>query len=262
MKNNTIDQPTIFTGCDSTYWKKYGKSFVNSFKKYNPDKIIHIHLCNPTQDDLNEISTLPCNYSVQLISDKTILKTKDIIKDYIDNKITDSEFIRSNLKFSLKFFKNESLDDRAFDQSRFIHFACSRFIALSDYWTGDHPVAAYDIDSICRGSISFDEMLNNKDAGCLSVKGDRFVVSLVAFQNSSNLLYKWGDELKTSLENNKIWGFLDQDTFVKLSNEFVVNLIDRKFCDHTSKNKNSFVITGKGETKYSDSFQEEIKKWQ
>jgi hypothetical protein len=105
-------------------------------------------------------------------------------------------------------------------------------------------------------------MLNNKDAGCLSVKGNRFVVSLAAFQNSSNLLYKWGDELKQSLENNKIWGFLDQDTFVKLSNEFIVHPIDRKFCDHTSKNKNSLVVTGKGQTKYSDSFQEEIKKWQ
>ena len=109
MKNNIIDQPTIFTGCDSTYWKKYGKSFVNSFKKYNPDKIIHIHLCNPTQDDLNEISKLSCNYSVQIIPDQTILKTKDIIKDYIDNKITDSDFIRSNLKFSLKFFNETSL---------------------------------------------------------------------------------------------------------------------------------------------------------
>jgi hypothetical protein len=262
MKNNIINQPTIFTGCDSTYWKKYGKSFVNSFKKYNPDKIIHIHLCNPTQDVLNEISMLPCNYSVQIISDQTILKTKDIIKDYIDNKITDSDFIRSNLKFSLKFFNGESLDDSAFDQSKFIHFACSRFIALSEYWTGDHPVAAYDIDSICRGNISFVEMLNNTDAGCLSVKGNRFVVSLVAFQHSSGLLYKWGKELKQSLETNKIWGFLDQDTFVTLSKEFTVNPIDRKFCDHTSKNKNSFVITGKGQTKHSNEFQEEIKKWQ
>lgn len=262
MKNNTINQPTIFTGCDSTYWQKYGKSFVNSFKKYNPEKVIHIHLCNPTQDDLIEISTLACNYSVQVITDQTLLKTKDKIKDYVDNKMTDSDFIRSNIKFSLKFFKNKSLDENAYNLSKFIHFASSRFIALSEYWTGDHPVAAYDIDSICRGHISFDEMLNNKDAGCLSVKGGRFVVSLVAFQNSSNLLFRWGEVLKTSLENNRIWGFLDQDTFVTLTNEFIITPIDRKFCDHTSKNKNSFVITGKGQTKHSDVFQEEIKKWQ
>jgi hypothetical protein len=259
-KLDQISSPTIFSGCDSNYWRQYGKSFVNSFKHFNPDKNVHIHLCNPEQQVLDEINSMPCNYSVQYITHDTLKNSANITKKYVLDELKNEE-LKSKIKFSLKFFTEGSDDEKYYNQIKFIYFACSRFIKLSEIWSGEHPVAAYDIDSICKGPIQFSDMLQTRSEGCLSVKGNRFVVSLAAFQQSSKMLRDWGDHLKRSFQEETLWGFLDQDTFVELSKKYNVHPIEKKFCDHTSKNHGALVITGKGQTKYGDFFKQEIDKW-
>jgi len=255
-----ISYPTVFSGCDSIYWRRYGKSFVKSFKHFNPDKNIHIHLCNPEQKDIDEISSLSCNFSIQYISQETLKKSANISKKYVLDELKDED-LKSKIKFSLKFFTEGSDDEKHYNQIKFIHFACSRFIKLSEIWNGEYPVAAYDIDSICKAPIHFSDMLKNQSEGCLKIKGNRFVVSLTAFQHSSKMLREWGEQLKESFKEEKLWGFLDQDTFVDLSKKYNVLGIEKKFCDHTAKNQMSSVITGKGQTKYTDFFKQEIDKW-
>jgi hypothetical protein len=70
--SNTINTPTIFTGGDSKFWNRFGKSFVNSFKHFNPDKIIHVHIFDPTESDIKELELLSCNYSVEYVSQDEI----------------------------------------------------------------------------------------------------------------------------------------------------------------------------------------------
>jgi hypothetical protein len=144
---------------------------------------------------------------------------------------------------------------------RFTKFASTRFIRLSEMWTGQYPVLAYDMDTICQGTIPFDKVFNNTDQGCLRVKGDRFVVSLVSFRNNSPMLKDWGDSLRASFETKKVHGFLDQDTFVGLSSKYSVTHIDRNYCDSTAKSVHSLVVTAKGAMKEQASFLDQVAKW-
>lgn len=258
-----ISNTTIFTGCDSAYWKQYGKSFVKSFQHFNVDKEIFIQIFNPDQSDLDELNTLGCNYNATTISTDYINQLVDAhIKIFENNS---DEVLRNQLKNGMKFSEKNygytTLEEKMQHLITFSVYASHRFIKMSELWNGKNPIAAYDIDTICRGNINIDSMLKNNDSGCLAVKGDRFVVSLVAFRNNSQLLREWASTLQDKFNENKVYGFLDQDTFVNLSNRYNVTRIDRIYCDHTKKSQGSYVITGKGTNKWTDSFKKEMSYW-
>ena len=255
-----IDSPTIFTGGDSKYWKKYGKVFVRSFNHYNPDKTIHVHIINPDDNDIEDLKLLPCNYTTDFIDEIYI---NDLCLEsikYLENPHID-ELHKQKLKHGLSFCNEETLVEKMKHLMTFSVYACNRFITLSKLWTGNHPVAAYDMDTICKGTIDINKMLGTNDCGCLSVKGNRFVVSLVAFRNKNTLLTDWGNSLTNSFTSKKVYGFLDQDTFVEKSKLYNTTHIDKIFCDHTKKSDSALVMTGKGAAKISDRFYIESKKW-
>jgi len=56
-----ITTPTIFTGCDSRYWKQYGQSFVKSFKHYNLDRDTFIN--NSKNYSLTHIDKIFCDHT-------------------------------------------------------------------------------------------------------------------------------------------------------------------------------------------------------
>jgi hypothetical protein len=250
----------FYTGCDSKYWKTYGISFVNSFNFFNPMSKIHIHLINPDESDLQTISKLPCSYSTENLSDNYIDDQIESASNFLNNNkdINYSSDIKSGLKFCTK---HEKEKDNLRDLITFSVFAIKRFVNLPKIINSFDYIAAYDIDTICKSKIDISAMLNGKNQGCLNVKGDRFVVSLVAFNKQSEMLMHWASILEHRLNEKKIYGFLDQDSFVNLSNSYDVEKISRIYCDHTNKSRNSFVMTGKGQTKYSDLFKNEQSKW-
>lgn len=258
-----ISNTTIFTGGDSKYWKQYGKSFVKSFKHYNLDKDIFVQIFNPDSNDIAELDSLDCKYSVETID-----------QSYIDNLINahlnifknnSNEDLKSKLKHGMSFSEKNygfvTLEDKMKNLITFSVYASFRFIRLSELWNGSNPVVAYDMDTVCKANFDINKMLGNNDSGCLSVKGDRYVVSLVAFRNHSQLLKEWGASLKESFLNKEVYGFLDQDTFVELSKKYNVTHIDRVYCDHTKKSHSSFVMTGKGTTKFTDNFKQAVEHW-
>lgn len=258
-----ITTPTIFTGCDSNYWKQYGKSFVKSFKHYNPDKDIFVQIFNPDDNDVKELTNIGCNYQIEILETSYI---DDLVNVHVDKfQKNTNEDLKSKLKhgmsFSEKNYGYTTLEDKMRHLITFATYASFRFIRLSELWNGINPIAAYDIDTICNASVNINEMLDNNDSGCLSVKGDRYVVSLVAFRNHSQLLKEWGASLKESFLNKEVYGFLDQDTFVELSKKYNVTHIDRVYCDHTKKSHSSCVMTGKGTTKFTDNFKQAVEHW-
>jgi hypothetical protein len=143
---------------------------------------------------------------------------------------------------------------------KFTKFASTRFIKLSEMWTGQCPVLAYDMDTICQGTIPFENVFD-KDQGCFRNKGGQFVVSLVAFRNNSSMLKEWSNSLKASFETKKVHGFLDQDTFIGLSLKYSVTPIDKNYCDPTVKSMNSLVMTAKGVRKEQEMFLNLVTKW-
>jgi len=258
-----ITKTTIFKGGDSNYWKQYGKSFVRSFKHYNPDKDVFVQIFNPDSNDIAELDSLDCKYSIENIEQSYI---EDLINEHVSayTNNTDPQLkahLKTGMKFSEKNYGFVTLEDKMRHLITFAIYASFRFIKLAELWDGKNPVAAYDMDTVCRQSIDINEMLRENDAGCLSVKGNRLVVSLVAFRNNCQLLSDWGNTLKQNFENKTVYGFLDQDTFIKNSAKYSITHIDRVFCDHTKKASSAYVITGKGSSKWSELFLAEQQKW-
>ena len=259
MINNT----TIFTGGDSRYWKQYGRSFVRSFMHYNSDKDIFVQIFNPDEADIADLNSLGCKYNIENIDQEYIDK---LTQSHLDIFVNDKDPIlkaklKNGMKFSEKNYGHTSLEDKMKHLMTFAVYASFRFVRLSELWSGKNPIAAYDMDTICQAKIDIDDMLKDNDAGCLAVKGNRFVVSLVAFNNNSPLLRDWGDMLKHKFSNNSVYGFLDQDCFIECSKNHNLTPIDRKYCDHTKKSNQSLVLTGKGNAKWSDRFQAAQSRW-
>jgi len=258
-----ITNTTIYTGGDSNYWKQYGRSFVNSFKYYNPEKDIFVQLFNPDSEDIKELNSLNCKYQVEVIDP---LYIDNLVNEHINIfQNNTNEDLRLKLKHGMSFSEKNygyvNVEDKMRHLIIFSVYASFRFIRLAELWKGSNPVVAYDMDTVCNGNINIDKMLGDNDAGCLSVKGNRFVVSLVAFRNNCQLLNDWGISLKKDFDNNQIYGFLDQDTFVNLSKNYKVTHIDRVYCDHTKKSHSSIVMTGKGTAKFEENFKQVIEKW-
>ena len=258
-----ISNTTIFTGGDSKYWKQYGKSFVKSFKYYNSDKDIFVQIFNPDSNDIAELNSLGCKYNIETI-DQSYIDTLTNTHLNIYNNNLDGD-LKSKLNFGMKFSEENygivGLEDKMHHLITFAVYASFRFIRLAELWDGKNPVAAYDMDTVCQAKINIDNMLGTNDAGCLAVKGDRLVVSLVAFRNNNQLLSDWGNSLQQSFNNNSVYGFLDQDTFIHFAKKYNVTHIDKKFCDHTKKSNDAYVITGKGTTKWSERFQLAQRRW-
>ncbi|MDA0754144.1 MAG: hypothetical protein O3A49_05650 [Candidatus Marinimicrobia bacterium] len=254
----------FFSGCDSSYWKKYGVPFVKSFKHFNQDSQIFIQLFNPDKDDLKVIKSLPCNFDVFYFDKLYIKELTRLHIDLYENK-ADADLrlkLKTGMKFSEKNYNYTDLYDKMQHLMTFSVFASNRFIKLQEIWNGSVPIAAYDIDSICQQEISIQSMLFNYNSGCLNVKGDRFVVSLVAFQKEKTFLNEWATSLQNCFKSNSVYGFMDQDTFTILASKHKVKKIDRLYCDHTKKAGTSKVVTGKGHTKWSDSFNKQLLLWQ
>jgi hypothetical protein len=192
----------------------------------------------------------------------------DYTNELIDNAIAhifnpslDQNFF-DKLHFISKFYKDVSIENACDKTILFSIFAIKRFIQLAKIWDGDGILLSYDIDAVCKGFINTNEVLPiTHDVGCLLVKGDRFVISLIGFRNTKIFLNNWIKKITYAFDEKKIYGFLDQDSFTELSSLYPVYKIERKFCDHTSKSRNSLVITGKGQMKHSDLFKNEQLKW-
>lgn len=258
-----ITNTTIFTGGDSKYWKQYGKSFVRSFQHHNLDKDIFVQIFNPDNNDIAELNALGCKYTVENINQSYINQLTDKHLDIFNNN-TNLELrahLKNGMKFSEKNYGRITLEDKMQHLITFAVYASFRFIRLAELWDGNNPVAAYDMDTVCQSYIDINKMLGTNDAGCLAVKGDRLVVSLVAFRNNHQLLTDWGNSLQQSFNNNEVYGFLDQNTFIKHSQNYSITHIDKIYCDHTKKASSSYVITGKGNSKWGESFLAAQKKW-
>lgn len=254
----------IFSGCDSVYWKKYGETFVKSFAHYNPEKEIFIQLFNPDKDDLRQIKNLPCKFDAYTFEENFIISLVNKHIEYFNNNT--NKIIKNRLKTGMKFaeknFGYTKLFDKMKQQLTFSTFACYRFIKMLDIWNGKVPIIAYDIDTLCQSQLHIDNILGTSNNGCLTVKGNRFVISLVAFQNNNVFLKTWTSKLLKAFEENEVYGFLDQDKFIETSFEYPVTPISRIYCDHTKKASKSKVFTGKGKTKWGDKFVNAQKLWQ
>lgn len=234
-----INTPTFFAGSDSHFFNDYGAAFIRSFKYYNPNMDIHYHLMDPTDQVLNEISTLPCTFSVSNSNLELMKETALTLRAYQKQKITFSEAL---FAVTAQWYRSQ------------------RFIFLSKNWSGSNLVLAYDVDTVCMARVPVEQLCQTHDQGCLNIKGNR-VVSLTAFTNHSQLLREWGTTLEDNINKMITWDTMDQSVFVGLSEKYKVEDISVSFCNH-SKKAGGYAITGKGPRKINDPlFRDKIAYW-
>jgi hypothetical protein len=259
METSIISQPCIFTSADSVFFNTYGISFINSFRHFNPTVDIHFHIIDPLSKDILILKSLSCNYSVSYTDENLKLQTVENLKNVLTNN-TDATLV-AGLKSAFRFLTDmPTLDKKLYKLVYGQNYRSGRFIALNKLWDGQNIILCYDVDTLCSAPISINDILPTYSQGCLDIKG-KFVTSLTAFKDNSQLVRDWGNTLEMYMQHDKIsFGFMDQNTFIKLSNSYSVERIDRYYCNH-SKKGDACVITGKGQTKFGDVFLEKVKVW-
>ena len=252
-----INSPTIYTSSDTLFFNLYGISFIKSFKFFNPHLDIHYHIIDPLEKDLDLLKTLPCIFTISYTSEEYKQKTVDNLKKIYHDQNNLS--LKHKIKLSFKFLPNLTLEQKFYKIISGQLYRSGRFIELDKLWSGNYPILAYDVDTLCIKKFEIDDVFVTNQA-CLDIKGN-FVTSLTAFNNDSKLLRNWALKLDFYVKNNISFGFMDQETFINESKNFEVFKIGRQFCDHTQKGKLSYVITGKGNNKFNNDFMTKVELW-
>jgi len=256
MVIDSIKNPTIFTSADSKFFNTYGIAFVNSFSFFNSSVDIHFHIIDPLDQDIKKLEALPCNYSISYTDQSLSLETVENLKQVLFDK--NNLKLVNGLKSAFRFLKHlPTVDDKLQKLVNGQNYRSGRFIALNKLWTGDNIILCYDVDTLCTKQFSINDILI-QDQGCLDIKG-KFVTSLTAFKNNSQLLRDWAQKLEYYRDNKISFGFMDQNTFIDLAKNYPTQHISREYCNH-SKGQ-SFVITGKGTKKFADEFMTKVSKW-
>ena len=258
IHQNLINSPTIYTGCDSVYWNSYGISFVNSFKNYNKNLNVHVHIINPSDMDLKKVQNM-CNYSYEYISLEEHNRVFEVLLQMY-NKNDPMCFYTKNMMRILKHYFTDSANyiEKIHKLANFIIYSNFRYINLHRIWDGACPILCYDTDTICTKEIVLDNIITN-NVCCFKKK--EYIISAVGFKNSKKFLTDWTKLIKFNFDNNKFYGNMDQKLFNEVSLNYDVDMIENNYCCTNINDQKSFVYTGKGNRKNNNKFTDMIEKW-
>jgi hypothetical protein len=245
----TQTQPFIYTACDSDYFTEFGRAFVNSIQK-NTQFGIHIHLFNPTADQLDF-----CQQKNVSVTHESVLF--DLFTGISTDCLEPKQLERTHT--AMKKGNDQSVADRL----RKTYYACVRFIRLQQVFTGSTTVFAADIDAIVRSNIP--ALSTDQDFYIHHITGAkaRFLAGglwLNPGGGSSNFLQEYAQILRSSIEKDYIYWGLDQDVLDPIVPRYRFGNLPINYIDW-NMSPSSYVWTAKGTRKESAVFVNEKKKY-
>lgn len=247
----------IFVACDTDYFLEFGRSIINSIKT-NSSYGIHVHLYNPTQDQINFCS------SCDRVSLTYEFAPLDLFKASADkwattpiNPIAKHNYDRIITAMSKS--NDKSIQERM--QRTF--FACARFIRFADLIQPETVAFAIDIDAIVRKDIP--QLSNSYDFYIHHITGKkaRFLaggIFLPGTIQGYNFLQDYKKSLITAIEEDNIhWG-LDQDVLDGIVPKYNFGNLPMQYIDW-NMHPDSYIWTAKGKRKELEIFINEQKKY-
>ena len=197
----------IYAAFDHDYFNDYGPSLINSIKK-NSSLNVHVHLYNPSNDQLNFLEKLDrISFTYEYVSFE--LFSNAASKWKLPLPTLDDELYYRRILTSMKKGNDTSIQERI----QKTYYACARFIRLAQLREQHSCVLLIDSDAIVRKQIPM--LPNNYDFYVHYVnskKDPRFLAGGIYLTNNKKS-QEFLNEYSKILENNII-----NDTIVSSNN--------------------------------------------
>lgn len=245
----------IYAAADSVYFDQHARPLIKSVLTNTSDVGVHIHIYDPRQDQLEFCRSY----------DKVTVTYENLDSVQFD-KVTARWFKRTNFSNNRQqqmYKKGQTQGTVALNLLvRQTYYACTRFIRLAELIRPGQRCLAIDVDGLVRGPFSYqlgpaDFYLYEKPkdgthlAGALLFNGTA---------GSHEFLQKYAQQLRSAIEQDDIYWFLDQVILDQLVPQYHKGLLPMSYIDWAMKNE-SAIWSAKGKRKELDIFKEEQKKY-
>lgn len=251
--NFTQNKFFIYAAADSVYFDQYAKPLINSVITNTPDFGIHIHIYNPS---LDQIEFCQMKEQVSYTFENIDLNVFDPITNYWMEKIEFDNERQRQMKKKGETYGRDFLKDLIIKT----YYACVRFIRLNEI-NNQYPCLAIDVDGIVRKPFSIDQYTTNDFYLHEKKSGEHLAGALLLSNaNSFKFLNEYAANLEDNINQNKLYWFLDQVILDQLVMNYNKGLLPMSLIDWAMKNE-SPIWSAKGKRKFLDIFQKELQKY-
>jgi hypothetical protein len=246
----------IYTACDTDYFNSFGEVLINSVQA-NTDLGIHLHLFNPTDDQLSF-----CVNRRVSVSHETVTPDMFTIAAARWNSHTLSDVEKTYLDRTLNAM-SKGRDRNLLERMQKTYYACARFIRLAQLFDQQHPVLAMDIDAVVRSCPLV--MPSQQDFFVHKITGKKARILaggmyLNPTNGSQEFLNEYARELQKYLHNDCMYWGLDQDLLDRVVPKYHHGQLPIEYIDWNML-PSSYIWTAKGTRKELLSFVNESSRY-
>jgi hypothetical protein len=253
----TFDQQDffIYAACDHGYFRDFGHSFVNSIKT-NTSYGIHIHLFNPTADQIDHCQRNGVGVTWEHVHQPIFAPAAQRWNPPPFQEPEKSRYDRTINAMG------KSNDRSVLERMQKTYYACARFIRLAEL-CGNKSLLAVDIDAVVRRPVSDLGKAHDFFIHYISGKKARYLAGglwLNGTDQCADFLHEYAAQLTTYFENDYVYWGLDQDLLDPIVPKFNHGQLPMSYIDW-NMHKDSYIWTAKGTRKELSVFVNEQKKY-
>jgi hypothetical protein len=245
----------IYAAADSVYFETHGKPLINSVIK-NTSIGIHLHIYDPTEQQLKFCTDLP---RVSFTYEYTNPVDFQLATDYWSNR---TEFTNDRQR---QMFKKGQVrgQDELNKLIRQTYYACMRFVRLAEILPRGQRCLSIDVDGLVRAPFEYalpgdcDFFLYEKPKDGTHLAG---AVLFNGTDGADNFLREYANQLRTSINENDLYWFLDQLVLDQIVPKYCKGLLPMSYIDWAMRAE-SPIWSAKGPRKELDIFKNEQRKY-
>jgi hypothetical protein len=240
----------IYAACDHVYFRSFGSAFINSVRA-NTDYAIHIHLFNPTTDQIDFCHRyrigVTWEYAPQSLFTIAAQRWSTL-------PTTEPDQTQYNRTMNAM---RKGQDSNIIERIQKTYYACARFIRLAELYTGQ-TILAVDIDAVVRNPVP--KLDTNYDFYLHHITGKRARylaggIWLNGGEQCKKFLQQYADQLRGYFEQDHAYWSLDQDLLDTIVPQFNHGQLPMEYIDWNMQD-HSYIWTAKGTRKNLQAFKD------
>lgn len=253
----TQEEYFIYTACDNNYFDQFGKQLISSIQT-NGNLGIHLHLFNPTDEQLNYCQSMPkVSITYEYVNENSFaiaaqrwntIPAAELEKSYYDRTVN---------------AMSKGQDSSIIERMQKTYYACARFIRLAEIFKDTVPVLCIDVDAIVR---QLPPMLDNsRDFYLHKITGKKARILaggmyLCPTASTQCFLNEYANALCEKFGQDYVYWGLDQDLLDVVVPKYNHGHLPMEYIDWNMA-PNSYIWTAKGTRKNSIAFVNEKMKY-
>ena len=245
----------IYAAADSVYFDVHARPLINSVLTNTPNLGIHVHIYNPTSDQLAFCQARPqVSYTWEHVNP---VEFDRATTTWLKRNTFENDRQRQMWKKGQSHGREEL--NRLIRQT---YYACMRFVRLAEFLPQGSRCLEIDVDGLVRAP--FDHNLGLSDFYLYEKPKDgTHLAGAILFNGldtSHKFLQEYSAALKDSIQHDDIYWFLDQVVLDRLVPRYRKGLLPMSYIDWAMRPE-SAIWSAKGKRKELEVFKQEQRKY-